>query len=564
MRLLSERVRRWRPPPDGLDRARWFYLVFTVFMLVTGTFQIPFTSPMPPAWWLGAVPAVGYLLWRRMREYRLGALQPPNQDIIEALAVFVVLLTVGPFTAGLGVLYASVFFRAVFGSAPRAVLTCLIYLLALSASAWYAEQLSPTTGTPWQQQVMVHVGGLLFSTFALRLLLTTLGAHQRNLASNEKLLATVLDNIDTAVIAFDSAGLPVLRNQSALNLYAELSLPEPFPLWHEGVTLYHRDGCTPMQVEDLPMWQVLRGQEVREQELTLGLPDGSYRSYLCSGQPLPSNDLSQAAGVLTVTDVTTRKQAATRARELDRAKTDFVATVSHELRTPLTSICGYIELMREEVLAPLPDELRTPVATIDRNAQRLLHLVQELLFLSALDDNPIAVALERLDLVEFVELVGGIVVEARVVHAGRRIDFDEPDPLDRAAVLGVRDDLGRVIMNLVANALKFSPEGGVVTVALSVRPEALEIRVVDRGIGIPVEEQGRLFDRFFRSSLAQERAIPGTGLGLAVCKAVVEAHAGAIFIDSRAGEGTTVTVRLPLVADARIVESSRVVYDRPG
>lgn len=552
MRSPSEWVRRCRPPQEGLHRARWFYLVFTVFMLVTGAFQIPFVSPVPPAWWPGAVLAVGYLLWRRILEYRLGALQPPNRDVIEALAVFVVLLNVGPFAAGLGVLYASVFYRSVFGSALRAVLTCLIYLLALSASAWYAEQLSATTGIPWQQQVMVHVGGVLFSTFSLRVLLTTLLAHQRKLEENEKLLATVLDNIDTAVIAFDSAGLPVLRNQSALDLYAELSLPEPPQLWHEGATLYHRDGCAPMPVEDLPMWQVLRGQEVREQELTLGLPDGSYRSYMCSGQPLPSSDLSRPAGVLTVTEVTARVQAATRARELDRAKTDFVSTVSHELRTPLTSICGYVELMREEVLAPLPDELKSPVATIDRNAQRLLHLVQELLFLSGLDNNPTAAAPERLDLVELVELVGGIVVEARVVHAGRRIDFDGPDSLDRAAVLGVRDDLGRVVMNLVANALKFSPDGEVVTVALSVCPEALEIRVVDRGIGIPVEEQGRLFGRFFRSSLAQERAIPGTGLGLAICKAVVEAHAGSIFIDSRAGEGTTVRVRLPLAAAASV------------
>lgn len=256
MRSLSESVRRCRPPAEGLNRARWFYLAFAVFMLVTALLQIPFSSPAPSAWWPSAVPAIGYLLWRRIREYRLGELQPPNWDVVEALAAFVALLIVGPLTAGLGLLYASVYFRAVFGSIPRVVTSCLIYLLALSASSWYADQLSPFTGTPWLQQVIVHVTGLLFSTFLLRLMLTTLVAHQRALAQEQKLLATVLDNIDTAVIAFDSAGEPVLRNQSALNLYAELSLPEPPQLWHEGLTLYSRDGCTPMPVEDQPMWQV--------------------------------------------------------------------------------------------------------------------------------------------------------------------------------------------------------------------------------------------------------------------------------------------------------------------
>lgn len=250
-------------------------------------------------------------------------------------------------------------------------------------------------------------------------------------------------------------------------------------------------------------------------------------------------------------------QDVTAARQLDQARTDFVGTVSHELRTPLTSICGYTELVQDGGFGPVPDELRPAIATVDRNARLLLGLVNELLFLSELDAGVTTAGPHRLDLIQLVELV---VADARVAHRGRRVDLNLSHAPQGALVLGVRDDLERVVGNLIANAVKFSPHGDPVTVAVIVRPDDAEITVTDHGIGIPIEEQDRLFSRFFRSSLSQHHAIPGTGLGLAVCNAVVDAHAGSISIESRSGEGATVLVRLPLAA-SDVHPSSSVPVD---
>jgi signal transduction histidine kinase len=115
-----------------------------------------------------------------------------------------------------------------------------------------------------------------------------------------------------------------------------------------------------------------------------------------------------------------------------------------------------------------------------------------------------------------------------------------------AALEGDRDRLGQVVDNLISNALKFTPAGGRVTVRLGERDSRAVLDVCDTGMGIPADEQGQLFERFFRASAATERSIPGIGLGLAICRAIAEAHGGGISVASEEGRGTTFTVELPL------------------
>jgi signal transduction histidine kinase len=116
--------------------------------------------------------------------------------------------------------------------------------------------------------------------------------------------------------------------------------------------------------------------------------------------------------------------------------------------------------------------------------------------------------------------------------------------------------LAQVLDNLVSNALKFTPEGGMVEISTKLDGDHVSLEVADTGIGIPIADQPRLFERFFRSPGAEDRAIPGTGLGLAIVKAIVEAHKGEIKIDSKEGRGTTFRVDLPLTAEARGVEEA--------
>ncbi|HVF79057.1 MAG TPA: ATP-binding protein [Solirubrobacteraceae bacterium] len=240
--------------------------------------------------------------------------------------------------------------------------------------------------------------------------------------------------------------------------------------------------------------------------------------------------------------------------ESDRLKNEFFALVSHELRTPLTSIIGYVELLREEPdLAP---DLRHFVDVIDRNAGRLQQLLGDVLFVTQVEAG-------RFDLmvapVAFNELI-----KAAVDHALPQAQRGEVTVRTAMApvppLLADRDRLHQLLDHLVSNALKFTPSGGEVDVILERDGEnGVLLSVRDTGIGIAEDEQERLFERFFRTSEATALAVAGAGLGLTVCKAIVEAHGGRIDVASRPNAGTTVRVHLP----AHPVASSDPAAEQP-
>lgn len=228
-------------------------------------------------------------------------------------------------------------------------------------------------------------------------------------------------------------------------------------------------------------------------------------------------------------------------RELSELKDDFVAMVSHELRTPLTSVVGFTGLLLEEGES-LNDEQREFLAAIDRNANRLLRLVGDLLLLARLEAGSQDLAVAAL---EPAPLVRSLVDSFRPEADERELEL--VCRLDGPPV--VYADAGRieqVLSNLISNALKFTPPGGRVEVALAHEGDTWSVTVADDGIGIPNEEQGQLFQRFYRSSNARAAATPGTGLGLVICRAIVELHGGTVELESEAGRGTTVVVRLPI------------------
>ena len=236
-----------------------------------------------------------------------------------------------------------------------------------------------------------------------------------------------------------------------------------------------------------------------------------------------------------------------RLRELDRLKDEFISLVSHELRTPLTSIRGYLELLLDGGGGELSEDQARFLAVVDRNSKRLMHLVGDLLFLAQVEAGKLTLELGDVDLDD---LVAECVEAAKPIADEKGIELGavlEPTPV----MTGDRGRLGQVLDNLVSNALKFTPEGGSVCVRMATRDDEAVVEVEDTGIGISPEEQDQLFERFFRSSEATERAIPGTGLGLTIAKAIVERHGGSIEVESAPGEGTTVRVRLPVRSEKR-------------
>jgi signal transduction histidine kinase len=227
--------------------------------------------------------------------------------------------------------------------------------------------------------------------------------------------------------------------------------------------------------------------------------------------------------------------------DLDRLKDDFVASVSHELRTPLTSIRGYLELVLAGEAGELTAEQRDFLGIVDRNSDRLLHLVSDLLEVAQIESGRLELDVAEEELGEFLAeavaaaspLAAGHGVELALHHNGE------------IRVLVDRTRLGQVIDNLLSNALKFTHAGGRVDVRLSTSNGAVLVEIADTGIGISPADQERLFQRFYRAAPAAEQAIPGSGLGLWISKAIVEAHGGSIGVESWAGRGSTFRVTLP-------------------
>jgi signal transduction histidine kinase/CHASE3 domain sensor protein len=232
----------------------------------------------------------------------------------------------------------------------------------------------------------------------------------------------------------------------------------------------------------------------------------------------------------------------TEQRELDRLKEDFVATVSHELRTPLTSMMGFLEMIREGEAGELNDEQQRFLAIVYRSSERLQRLVGDLLFVARLDANGLQLQFGE---VRLADIVRETVESTAALARSRELDL-RPDLREVPALSGDRERLSQLVGNLVGNAIKFTPAGGHVTVRTFAAGGNAVVEVEDTGIGIPPAEQSQLFQRFFRSSTATEHAIPGTGLGLVISRAIAEAHGGSIEVRSRPGEGTCFRVELPL------------------
>jgi PAS domain S-box-containing protein len=232
----------------------------------------------------------------------------------------------------------------------------------------------------------------------------------------------------------------------------------------------------------------------------------------------------------------------TEERRVDRLKSDFVATVSHELRTPLAAVYGAAMTLRRDDL-DLDDRTQDGLlGVIADQSDRLAGIVNDILLASRLDTDGLTVGREPVDPAE----VARAVVDAARTHAPDEIELELRAPDGLPPVAAVADRMRQVLANLVENAVKYSPEGGAVTVSLAEDDGRLLVSVRDPGIGIPATEQERIFERFYRLDPHLTRGVGGTGLGLYICRELVRRMGGRIWVESRLGEGSTFSFELPL------------------
>jgi two-component system phosphate regulon sensor histidine kinase PhoR len=232
----------------------------------------------------------------------------------------------------------------------------------------------------------------------------------------------------------------------------------------------------------------------------------------------------------------------TRQKRLERMRTDFVANVTHEIRTPLTSIIGFIETLQQGALDDRPQALAF-LKTIHQNAQRLNRLVDDLLTLSAIELGETQLQMEKVDVGRAVEQAVAVMTPQASEKA---IRIAKEIPAGLPIIRADRDRLMQILLNILDNAIKFTPEGGKIDISADPGEGGrLTVRIADNGVGIPRGEIPRLGERFYRADKMRSRELGGTGLGLSIVKHLLQAHGGSLSIDSAPGLGTTVSLAFP-------------------
>jgi signal transduction histidine kinase len=229
-------------------------------------------------------------------------------------------------------------------------------------------------------------------------------------------------------------------------------------------------------------------------------------------------------------------------RAVEQLKSDFVSTVSHELRTPLAAIYGAaLTLQRDDVR--LEESQRTGLLdVISSEADRLARIVNDILWASRLDSGQMGVSIVSCDATDLVDKVIG----ALRAHSPAQIEFAFDAPAELPQVAADPDKLRQVLTNLLDNAVKYSPDGGLVRIRLRRAGNRIRFRVEDDGLGIPSAEQARIFEKFFRLDPNLTRGVGGTGLGLYICRELVYRMHGRIWVDSDGRRGSAFTVELPV------------------
>ncbi len=250
--------------------------------------------------------------------------------------------------------------------------------------------------------------------------------------------------------------------------------------------------------------------------------------------------------------ITSQQQVVKQLQQLDKAKTDFLATVNHELRTPLTSIMAYLDMIQENTSDPVSSEVHQMLDIVVRNTERLRLLIEDMLSVSRNGHEQSPLHLTPVRLARTLEIVTAALRPlAKVQNVAIAMAPASEDP----EILADEVQLQQVFTNLISNAIKFTPGGGQIDVVSLTRADAdgtrwATVTVSDTGMGISSDEIDHIFTRFYRASNAMSGAVPGTGLGLAITQDIVQRHGGRIDVTSELGVGTTVTVNLPLGAHA--------------
>ncbi len=357
-------------------------------------------------------------------------------------------------------------------------------------------------------------------TMAFNEMSTRLQETLTEISAEKNKAEAILQNMTDGLIAFDTDGHITHINPTAVRLLGlDVQKTLDFDGIFQGLDANIRMGDL-LYIDDLTE---------TEREITVG--GASLKAHFL----VYKDEMNKTSGILCVLQDVTRQQ------KLEMSRREFVANVSHELRTPLTTIKSYAETLQD--MLSDNDTAGRFINTLISETDRMTRIVKDLLLLSRLEHS------KELQYTRFPvgEMIGEVVETMRMVaqEHGHTLRFAASTELP--VIYGDRDRLTQVLYNILSNAIKYTPHGGIIEVSAGKIYNDLYIKVKDNGIGIPKKDLERIFERFYRVDKARSRESGGTGLGLAIAKDIVEMHGGTITITSEPHKGTEVIISLPVL-----------------
>ncbi|HEX2987874.1 MAG TPA: ATP-binding protein [Chloroflexota bacterium] len=357
-------------------------------------------------------------------------------------------------------------------------------------------------------------------------------------------LEAIIGQMADGVVVTNEVGEAVVVNVAAEKMLGGLIAPSSGMKPQNGCK--SKKGTISPSIRALVM-RALAGEMILGEEFNVGAPP-LRRVLNATASPVRDDDREITGAVLVLRDVTVE-------REVDRMKEEFVATVSHELRTPITAVLGYTDILLRGLRGPLEPKQVDALSSVRTAGERLLALINDLLDISRLEAGAQDMSIRPLDLAESInraiEAFSGLALS-------REIEMLQAIPVSLPLVQGDEELLQRILGNLLSNALKFTPEGGTVVVsAMAGMPshanargaqrrqdhgqDVVSVMVTDTGIGVPREQQEKIWEKFQQADSSSRRSFGGTGLGLAIAKGLVELHGGTVWLESEGlpGKGST-------------------------
>ena len=355
-------------------------------------------------------------------------------------------------------------------------------------------------------------------------------------------LETLISTTPVGVAVFNArSGAPVSTNREWMRIIDALLAPdEPPESLRETLTIRRADGRE-LRLADVPIDQLLRaGEKVRAEEMVFSVPNGRSVTVMLNGNPILSKDGEVESLIVTMQDMTPLK-------EVERLRAEFLAMVSHELRTPLATVRGSVSALLDEFPDMHPAEMRQFHRIILEQTDRMRALIADLLDVARIETGTLPVSPQPTDLAVVIGEAGNAL---RIGGHSHNLSIDIPR--DLPWVMVDKSRIIQVLGNLLANAARHSPESSTVRVSATPGDLQVSVSVSDEGRGIPAESLPHLFRKFSRIETEDQGG--DTGLGLAVCKGIVEAHGGRIWAESDGpGLGARFTFTLPTVEEAGFV-----------